>query len=57
MTEYNLSAPHTPSSFALKSKAKRTAQLTAVRKRRREIYKLFAEKRRLQQEEIELSIG
>lgn len=55
MTEYKLSTPsfastHSPST--LKSKAKRAAQLADVRKRRAEIYKLFAEKKRLQQKTL-----
>lgn len=53
MTAYKLSSPYIPSSFALKSKEKRAAQLAEVRKRRAEIYKVFAEKRRVQNSIVE----
>lgn len=44
----------THSSFALKSKAKRMAQLADVRKRRAVAYRLFAEKKRLHQNELQV---
>jgi hypothetical protein len=49
-----LSFHATHSLSALKSKERRAAQLAEVRKRRGEIYKLFAERRRVQQKALQI---
>lgn len=53
-SDYMLSFRTTHSLFALKSKAKRMAQLAADRKRRAVAYRLFAENKRLRQTEMQV---